>query len=189
MNYCYIFLGASGSGKTTLASHLFSPQQKIISFTTRQKRSGEEDHRDYHFINHQLFQQMIDENQFAEYDCYSGNYYGVSTASLEEKLAVGDCYDVLTAEGYRNLHRLYSNQIIPVILSVSHDTLMQRLEQRGETFSERHKRMKLFACEQAELATIQESPKSLFIDANFPISHCMQQFQQQRTAMGLDTHG
>ena len=42
MNHCYLFIGPSGSGKTSLAEKAFAPEQKVISYTTRPPREGEE---------------------------------------------------------------------------------------------------------------------------------------------------
>ena len=48
-------VGASGSGKTTLAKHLLSNElfnlKFSVSSTTRKKREGEIDGKDYHFLS------------------------------------------------------------------------------------------------------------------------------------------
>lgn len=51
MNHCYLFIGPSGSGKTSLAEKAFALEQKVISYTTRMPRSGEEEGRDYYFVS------------------------------------------------------------------------------------------------------------------------------------------
>lgn len=66
MNKCYVFIGPSGSGKTTLAHAIFSPQQKIITYTTRPPRKNEKNHFDYHFVSQETFEEMIDHQEFAE---------------------------------------------------------------------------------------------------------------------------
>ncbi len=51
MNKCYVFIGPSGSGKTSIAEKIFRQDQKIITYTTRRPRAGEQDQKDYYFVS------------------------------------------------------------------------------------------------------------------------------------------
>jgi guanylate kinase len=53
-----------------------------VSHTTRKPRVGEVDGINYHFIEKEQFQKMIEENQFIEFNKYSENYYGTSKNEL-----------------------------------------------------------------------------------------------------------
>ena len=67
-----VLLGASGSGKSTIENELVENHEfnKIISVTTRQIRNGEVNGRDYYFVSNEEFDEMLHENQFAEYEEY-----------------------------------------------------------------------------------------------------------------------
>ena len=94
MNHCYLFIGPSGSGKTSLAEKAFAPEQKVISYTTRPPREGEEHGRDYYFVSKKKFKQMVNDDQFAEYDVYDEEFYGIAKSTLREALTAGNCYEL-----------------------------------------------------------------------------------------------
>ena len=77
----FIVSAPAGTGKTTLVRMLtneFSCVEESISCTTREKRMGEINGRDYHFLSKPEFLKMIDEQDFLEHAEVFGNYYGTS---------------------------------------------------------------------------------------------------------------
>lgn len=97
-------VGASCTGKSTVEEifrniYKFS---KVISYTTRSPRSGEENHKDYHFISATEFEIMKEQGIFAEWDHYSqGRMYGSAVEDYQEK----DIICVLTPHGVRQLKK------------------------------------------------------------------------------------
>lgn len=77
-----ILSGPSGCGKTTLISHLLSTYplnfELSISHTTRSPRPNEIDSLHYYFIQNKLFQAMIKNGDFLEYEEVHGKFYGTS---------------------------------------------------------------------------------------------------------------
>jgi guanylate kinase len=60
----------SGAGKTTLTHRLlreFPELEFSVSYTTRPRRTGEVEGRDYHFIDNATFDAMVDRGEFAEH--------------------------------------------------------------------------------------------------------------------------
>ena len=124
MNHCYLFIGPSGSGKTSLAEKAFTPDQKIISYTTRAPRDGEKHGRDYFFISKKEFKQMVNRDQFAEYDVYE--------SARSEERRVGNLNNLISLhlsshkKGRKNYHSLslphffYLYYIILTTLVLSH---------------------------------------------------------------------
>jgi guanylate kinase len=47
-----------------------------ISHTTRGPRAGEVNGREYHFVEREEFQQLVEKNEFIEWAQFSGNCYG-----------------------------------------------------------------------------------------------------------------
>jgi guanylate kinase len=82
----------SGAGKTTLSRQLLEVDPSVtlsISVTTRTKRSGEIDGRDYHFIDKPRFNQMAQSGDLLEWAEVFGNLYGTPRNPVEKALAAG----------------------------------------------------------------------------------------------------
>ena len=84
---CIIFSAPSGSGKTTLVRELLEKSELNLSFsisaTTRNKRQGEINGKDYFFKSKSDFKELIKNNQFLEFEeVYEDVFYG----SLKEEL-------------------------------------------------------------------------------------------------------
>jgi len=82
----------SGAGKTTLARRLVEKNPGIamsISHTTRPKRKGEEDGRDYYFVDRETFTRMRDRGEFLEWAVVFDNHYGTTRKPVEQALAEG----------------------------------------------------------------------------------------------------
>ena len=110
-----VLLGASGSGKSTIENELATHHcfEKIISYTTRQPRTGEENGKDYYFTDNNSFAAMINTGVLAEYDEYSqGRFYG----TLKSDYADGNKVVVLTPNGLRQLKQSCPNDNIFTVL-------------------------------------------------------------------------
>ena len=62
----FVVTGASGTGKTTLVKEALRVLPDVgwsVSATTRAAREGEVDGRDYHFVSHERFAEMVDAGQ------------------------------------------------------------------------------------------------------------------------------
>ena len=88
-----VLSGFSGAGKGTIMKNLLKahPGQYhlSISATTRQKRQGEEDGREYFFKTREEFDQMIADNQLLEYATFNGNSYGTPRSYVEQLVNEG----------------------------------------------------------------------------------------------------
>ena len=74
----------SGAGKTTLSKKIQESDNTFkvsVSHTTRKARPNELDGLDYHFVNKEKFQELIDKGSFYEYAKIFDNYYGTSKSS------------------------------------------------------------------------------------------------------------
>jgi guanylate kinase len=88
----FVITGPSGVGKGTLISKLLEavPDLELsVSATTRDPRPGEQDGRDYHFLDEADFERRVDAGDFLEYATYSGNRYGTLRSAVEDRLAEG----------------------------------------------------------------------------------------------------
>lgn len=86
-----IVSGPAGVGKTTVCDSLrrtgnFVPS---ISATTRLSRPGEENGRDYVFMNREAFERARQEGAFLEWASVHENYYGTPRGPVEDLLRKG----------------------------------------------------------------------------------------------------
>jgi guanylate kinase len=135
IGHLYIVTAPSGAGKTTLVRLLFENDPGIrvsISSTTRAPRPGEQDGREYHFVDAEKFLAMVSRGEFIEWAEVHGNYYGTSKQWIEEQMTAGN--DVLLEidwQGARQVRKVFPDAVGVFILPPSLDALQQRLAGRG----------------------------------------------------------
>jgi guanylate kinase len=126
----------SGAGKTTIASRLLKDAgiEISISHTTRMKRKGEKDGKDYHFVDRETFTRMRDRDAFLEWAVVFDNYYGTTRRPVEEALAAGrDVLFDVDWQGARKLRESAKHDVVTVfILPPSATALEDRLKSRAE---------------------------------------------------------
>jgi guanylate kinase len=89
-----VISGPSGSGKSTIYKRLLEdPRVHLsVSATTRTKRAGEVDGREYHFVTREWFLQQVKLGNFIEHAEVYGNMYGTLRAPMEEALERGEIF-------------------------------------------------------------------------------------------------
>jgi guanylate kinase len=136
-----IISGPSGSGKSTLLNRLLKEENDLyfsISSTTRAPRQGETEGVNYYFISEDEFKKGIDADEFLEWACVHGNYYGTSLKpvlkALEEgKIAIFD----IDVQGFNIAKSKFAKNITSVfITTASKNELKSRLQNRGTDSAE-----------------------------------------------------
>ena len=131
----FIVAAPSGAGKTTLVGRLLAddPQvQHSISFTTRAPRPGEQNGREYHFIDGQRFLAMRERGEFAEWAEVHDNFYGTSRLWLEQRMKEGcDMLLEIDWQGAQQMRRQFPEAVGIFILPPSVAELENRLRRRG----------------------------------------------------------
>ena len=127
----------SGAGKTTLSRLLLGNDSQIalsISCTTRDKRPGEKDGVDYHFIDTPTFRSMIDRGEFLEHARVFDHYYGTPSAPVEAALSGGrDMLFDIDWQGTQQLTEKGRKDVVTVfILPPSTRDLERRLITRAQ---------------------------------------------------------
>lgn len=139
--------GFSGAGKGTLMKRLVEDYDNYalsISATTRTPRPGEQDGKEYFFVDREQFEQKIAENGLIEYACYCDHYYGTPRAYVEQQLAEGrDVILEIEIQGALKVKAQYPDALLLFVTPPSAAELRRRLEGRGtETAEVIEKRMK-----------------------------------------------
>ena len=137
----------SGSGKTTLCKALQLVEPEIewsISYTTREKRSIEENGVDYFFISEKEFEDLIIQGHFVEWQNVHGFYYGTSVSNLENAIKNDKIMLIeMDVKGSMSIKELFPDQTFSIfIMPPSISKLRERLRSRG-TDSERRINIRL----------------------------------------------
>ncbi|MDC9593594.1 guanylate kinase [Xenorhabdus sp. IM139775] len=138
----YIVSAPSGAGKSSLIQALLKTQplydtQVSVSHTTRQVRPGENHGEHYFFVTADEFQNMISNDEFLEYACVFGNYYGTSRKVIEDTLASGvDVFLDIDWQGAQQIRQKMPAARSIFILPPSKEELLRRLRGRGQDSEE-----------------------------------------------------
>jgi guanylate kinase len=131
----FIVAAPSGAGKTTLVGRLLADDANVqhsISYTTRAPRPGEQDGREYHFIDSQRFLAMRERGEFAEWAEVHDNFYGTSRLWLEQRMMEGcDMMLEIDWQGAQQMRRQFPEAVGIFILPPSVAELENRLRRRG----------------------------------------------------------
>jgi guanylate kinase len=88
-----ILSGPSGVGKGTIRKRIMEDESLQLSYsvsmTTRSKRTGEIDGKDYFFVDSTTFQSAIDQDNLLEWAEFVGNRYGTPKAQVHELRQLG----------------------------------------------------------------------------------------------------
>jgi guanylate kinase len=131
----FILSAPSGAGKTTLTNGLREhyPEIKLsVSYTTRARRNGEVNRRDYHFISEERFADMRANGEFAEWAKVHDHFYGTPRQPLDRCLGAGQ--DVLLdidVQGAKKIKSIYPDAVSVFLLPPSRVELERRLKLRG----------------------------------------------------------
>lgn len=139
----FIISAPSGAGKTSLIEALLATVADIyvsISYTTRAKRAGEIEGKDYHFVSRDTFQQMSEQAVFLEHAEVFGNAYGTSENWVKEKLQSNqDVILEIDWQGAQQVRKTLPKDIHQTsifILPPAKKTLLDRLQNRAQDNAE-----------------------------------------------------
>ncbi|MDB4534786.1 guanylate kinase [Vicingaceae bacterium] len=134
---CIILCAPSGAGKTSITKYLLQQDLGLefsISACNREKREGEIDGVDYHFLSTEDFKKRIENNEFAEWEeVYKDNYYGTLKTEINRIWNNGKnvIFDV-DVEGGLSLTKHFGEKVLAMFIKPpSFEALEERLRARG----------------------------------------------------------
>jgi len=175
-NFCIVLSSPSGAGKTSISKKLLQKDKKIslsISCTTRPKRKGEINKKDYIFTSEEDFVKQIKNGQFLEHASVFGYRYGTlqQTVSNFFKKKKDVLFDI-DWQGYQQLKQTGLEVVGIFILPPNKRELIRRLKNRGrDTPEEMKKRMSLAQDE------ISHFPEYDYVVVNNDLDTCVSKIQ------------
>jgi guanylate kinase len=137
----FVISSPSGGGKTSLINKLFEDSRsanfkKSISDTSRQKRQGDLEGKDYYFLSENDFKNKIKEEEYVEYATVFGNFYGTSKEEIKIKYNNSNLILELDWQGAYAVKELFDDAKLIFLVPPSLEDLKQRLIKRNLDSSE-----------------------------------------------------
>lgn len=137
MEKMFCILGKSSAGKDTLVS-LTSEEMQVpvaVSFTTRPKREGELEGKEYHFITDKEFKTLKQSGRIAESTSYAVadnqvQCYGLTRKELEKGVYV---IAIVNPDGLRQLTEKYGDKIVSILIECDGLKRLKRSIERDKT--------------------------------------------------------
>ena len=166
----------SGAGKTSISKKILQKDNKIslsISCTTRPKRKGEINKKDYIFLSEEDFQKQIKNGDFLEFASVFGYRYGTLRQTVNRFfIKKRDVLFDIDWQGYQQLKQSGMEVVGIFILPPNKKELIRRLKNRGrDTTEEMKKRMSLAQDE------ISHFPEYDYVVVNNDLDSCVTKIQ------------
>ncbi|KAK4266429.1 hypothetical protein QN277_027351 [Acacia crassicarpa] len=130
-----VISGPSGVGKYTVIKKLKETREDlhfVVTATSRAKRPGEIDGKDYYFVTKEEFLSMVERDQLMEYALVYGDYKGVPKQQIRDY--VGKGHDIVLRvdiQGAQTLRRILGKSAIFIFLVAENEmTMAERLVDR-----------------------------------------------------------
>ncbi len=124
----------SGTGKTTVCRNVVKKLPSLelsVSYTTRQKKAGEREGVDYHFVDARKFDAMIDEGAFIEWAEIYGNKYGTAKKTVDRALGEGkDLLLEIDVQGGVKVKEIMDEAVLIALFPPGVESLYGRLKRR-----------------------------------------------------------
>lgn len=140
----FVICGPSCGGKTTLADTLVKRHtnkfRSVITTTTRYRRDGERNGRDYRFVSVEQFANKMDAGCFIEYDRVNGHLYGIDRGELKRASEDGrSAVIVATPAALQPLKEwcdIHGKSLTTIFVSAKDEVLLARMLRRYRADSE-----------------------------------------------------
>jgi guanylate kinase len=131
----FVVTGPSGAGKGTLIKGLLERRSDLelaVSATTRARRPGEVDAKDYYFLSEDEFLRRIERGEFLEHVVYVSGRYGTLRSEIERIFASGkSCVLELETIGAKNVQESWPGAVTIFVEAPSFEELERRLRERA----------------------------------------------------------
>lgn len=129
-----VISGPSGVGKDTVLQRMKErglPFHFVVTATTRPKRAGEVQDKDYRFVSKEEFARMIEADELIEYAIVYGDYKGIPKQQVRNALSSGkDVMLRIDVQGAETIRKLSPDALLIFLTTESEEELVHRLQTR-----------------------------------------------------------
>ncbi len=172
-----IISGTTCAGKGTVIQELLNRNSNLslsVSYTSRKKRDGEIEGKDYYFINKEQFEDKIKNDEMLEYEIvHQDHYYGTPKKEVKELLDTGkDVILEIDVKGAQHVKEMFPETVLIFILAPSMEIVKERIKARGKENNEQI--IKRF---QTAYQEINEIPKYNYVVVNDVLEDAVQKVE------------
>ena len=172
-----IISGTTCAGKGTVIQELLNRNSNLslsVSYTSRKKRDGEIEGKDYYFINKEQFEDKIKNDEMLEYEIvHQDHYYGTPKKEVKELLDTGkDVILEIDVKGAQHVKEMFPETVLIFILAPSMEIVKERIKARGKENNEQI--IKRF---QTAYQEINEIPKYNYVIVNDVLEDAVQKVE------------
>ena len=140
MGKLYLLIGKTNAGKDTVFKNVLKMTnlKPVVPYTTRQKRPGEIDDVDYHFVDNHFFNACLRSDEILEYRSYNttkGRVFYFETKESIDLTSEIDYILVCTAEAAQSIKDKLGNDNVIVIYLYADDFLRLKRYVNRESLS------------------------------------------------------
>jgi guanylate kinase len=129
-----VISGPSGAGKDSVLRRMKErglPFHFVVTATTRSRRAGEVQGKDYFFLTQDQFAEMIEQNELLEHAIVYNDYKGIPKQQVREALASGqDVIMRVDVQGAETIRSLCPEALLIFLTPATEDELIGRLSRR-----------------------------------------------------------
>lgn len=129
-----VLSGPSGVGKDTVIDRMKDrklPFHFVVTATTRPPRANEQHGRDYFFLTHDEFAEMIEQGELLEYAIVYNDYKGIPKEQVRQALASGkDVVMRIDVQGAATIRELCPGAVLIFLSTQDEAELVNRLTAR-----------------------------------------------------------
>lgn len=138
MGKIFLVMGKSATGKDTIFRKLLEIEKlnlkTVVTYTTRPIRTGEEQGREYFFVDNERREELLVDGKIIEqrsYDTVHGVWYYFTVNDGQIDLNHTNYIMIQTLEGYNQIRKYYgANQVVPIYIEVEDGERLQRALER-----------------------------------------------------------
>lgn len=193
MGRLYCLLGKSCAGKDTVFARLMAERalslRSIVTYTTRPKREGELEGREYHFVGTDEFDRMKESGCMIEsrtYHTVQGDWHYFTMDDGQADFASGDYLLIGTLESYTALRDYYgADKVVGVYLTIDGEERLMRLiaRERNQTVPNWREVCRRFLADEEDFSDEKVETLGLYTYENRDLDACTEAIGKQIRAL------